>query len=100
MLPAIVIQILQSIKELVCHTFDNKKNSIPKLALEIQDISLLALLLSPRLDDTNLEKISAKEAMDINSTKNIPKQLTPVTIMMVDTISSVKSRILLNVLLD
>ncbi len=24
-LPAIVIQILQSIKELVCHTFDNKK---------------------------------------------------------------------------
>jgi hypothetical protein len=25
LLPAIVIQILQSIKELVCHTFDNKK---------------------------------------------------------------------------
>ncbi len=24
-LPAIVIQIIQSIKELVCHTFDNKK---------------------------------------------------------------------------
>jgi hypothetical protein len=24
LLPAIVIQILQSIKELVCHTFDNK----------------------------------------------------------------------------
>ncbi len=31
-----------------------------------------------------------KEAMDINSNKDIPKQLTPVT---VDTISSVKSRI-------
>jgi hypothetical protein len=43
LLPAIVIQILQSIKELVCHTFDNK-NCIPKLALEIQDLSLLALL--------------------------------------------------------
>jgi hypothetical protein len=25
LLPAIVIQILQAIKELVCHTFDNKK---------------------------------------------------------------------------
>jgi hypothetical protein len=25
LLPAIVIQILQSIKELACHTFDNKK---------------------------------------------------------------------------
>jgi hypothetical protein len=25
LLPAIVIQILQSIKEVVCHTFDNKK---------------------------------------------------------------------------
>ncbi len=49
---------------------------------------------------TNLEQISAKEAMDINSNKNIPKQLTPVTIMVVDTISSVKSRILLKVLLD
>ncbi len=46
---------------------------------------------------TNLEQISAKEAMDINSNKNIPKQLTPVTIMVVDTISSVKSRILLKV---
>ncbi len=34
----------------------------------------------------NLEQISAKEAMDIN--KNIPKQLTQVTIMVVDTISS------------
>jgi hypothetical protein len=38
--------------------------------------------------------------MDINSNKNIPKQLTPVTIMVVDTISSVKSRIFLKVLLD
>ena len=44
---------------------------------------------------TNLVQISAKEAMDINSNINIPKQLTPVTIMVVDTISSVKSRILL-----
>ncbi len=49
---------------------------------------------------TNLEQISAKEAMDINFNKNIPKQLTPETIMVVDTISSVKSRILLKVLLD
>jgi hypothetical protein len=49
---------------------------------------------------TNLEQISAQEAMEINSNKNIPKQLTPVTIMVVDTISSVKSRILLKVLLD
>jgi hypothetical protein len=49
---------------------------------------------------TNLEQMSAKEAMDINSNKNIQKQLTPVTIMVVDTISSVKSRILLKVLLD
>ncbi len=49
---------------------------------------------------TNLEQISAKEAMDINFNKNIPKQLTPVTIMVVDTISSVKSGILLKVLLD
>jgi hypothetical protein len=49
---------------------------------------------------TNLTQISAKEAMDISSNKNIPKQLTPVTIMVVDTISSVKSRILLKVLLD
>jgi hypothetical protein len=48
----------------------------------------------------NLEQISAKKAMDVNSHKNIPKQLTPVTIMVVDTISSVKSRILLKVLLD
>jgi hypothetical protein len=38
--------------------------------------------------------------MDINSNKNIPKLLIPVTIMVVDTISSVKSRILLKVLLN
>jgi hypothetical protein len=49
---------------------------------------------------TNLEQISAKEAIDVNFNKNIQKQLTPVTIMVVDTISSVKSRILLKVLLD
>jgi hypothetical protein len=49
---------------------------------------------------TNLEQISAKEAMDISSNKNVPKQIMPVTIMVVDTISSVKSRILLKVLLD
>ncbi len=46
---------------------------------------------------TNLVQISAKEAMDIESNKNSPKQLTPVTIMVIDTISSVKSRILLKV---
>jgi hypothetical protein len=45
-------------------------------------------------------QISAKEAMDINNNKNNPKQLTPVTIMVVDTISSVKLRIFLKVLLD
>jgi hypothetical protein len=49
---------------------------------------------------TNLVQLSTKEAMDIKSNKNSPKQLTPVTIMVVDTISSVKSRILLKVLLD
>ncbi len=49
---------------------------------------------------TYLVQISAKEAMDIKSNKNSPKQLTPVTIMVIDTISSVKSRILLKVLLD
>jgi hypothetical protein len=49
---------------------------------------------------TNLEQPSAKEAIDVKSKKNSPKQLTPVTIMVVDTISSVKSRILLKVLLD
>jgi hypothetical protein len=35
----------------------------------------------------NLVQLSAKEAMDIKSNKNSPKQLTPVTIMVVDTIS-------------
>ncbi len=49
---------------------------------------------------TNLEQIGTKEAMDINSNKNSPKQLTPVTIMVVETISSVKSRILPEVMLD
>ncbi len=49
---------------------------------------------------TNLEQSNAKDAMDIESNKNSPKQLTPVTIMVVDTISSVKSRNLLKVLLD
>ncbi len=38
--------------------------------------------------------------MDINSNENVPKQLTPVTIMVVYTISSVKSRIMLKVLQD
>jgi hypothetical protein len=45
-------------------------------------------------------QISAKEAMDVKSNKNSPKQLTPVPIMVVDTISSVKLIILLKVLLD
>jgi hypothetical protein len=49
---------------------------------------------------TNLVQLSTKEAMDVKSNKNSPKQLTPVPIMVVDTISSVKSRILLKVLLD
>ncbi len=49
---------------------------------------------------SNLDQSNAKEAMDVKSNKNSPKQLTPVTIMVVDTISSVKSRILLKVLLD
>jgi hypothetical protein len=49
---------------------------------------------------TNLVQISAKKAMDIKSNKNSPKQLTPVTIMVIYTISSVKLRILLKVLLD
>ncbi len=48
----------------------------------------------------NLVQISTKEAMDIKSNENKQKQLTPVTIMVVDTISSVKSRILQKVLLD
>jgi hypothetical protein len=47
---------------------------------------------------TNLEQITAKEARDINM--NTLTQLSPVTIMVVDTISSVKSRILLKMLLD
>jgi hypothetical protein len=51
LLPAIVIQILQSIKELVCHTFNNKKIVSQKLALEIRDLSLLATVLLPRLDN-------------------------------------------------
>jgi hypothetical protein len=34
---------------------------------------------------TNLEQISAKEARDIH--KNTPNQVTPITIMVVDTIS-------------
>ena len=33
---------------------------------------------------TNLEQPSAKEAMDVKYNKNSPKQLTPVTIMVVD----------------
>ncbi len=37
----------------------------------------------------NQEQSSAKEAMDVKSNKNSPTQLTPVTIMVVDTISSV-----------
>jgi hypothetical protein len=49
---------------------------------------------------TNLVQLSTKEAMDFKPNKNSPKQLTPVTIMVVDTISSVKLRILLKVLLD
>jgi hypothetical protein len=49
---------------------------------------------------TNLVQISAKEAMDVKSNKNSPKQLPPVTIMVADTIFSVKLRILLKVLSD
>ncbi len=49
---------------------------------------------------TNIVKISTKEAIDIKFNKNSPKKLTPVTIMVVDTISSVKLRILLKILLD
>ncbi len=41
-----------------------------------------------------------KKSIDINSNKNVPKQLTSVTIMVVDAISSVKSRIFLKVLMD
>jgi hypothetical protein len=36
---------------------------------------------------TNLEQSNAKEAMDIRSSKNSPKQLTQVNMMVVDTIS-------------
>jgi hypothetical protein len=49
---------------------------------------------------TNLDQPNAKEAMNVKSNKNSPKQLTPVAIMVVDTISSVKSRLFLTVLLD
>jgi hypothetical protein len=42
---------------------------------------------------TNLEQISYKEAMDISSKKNVPKQLTPVTIVVVAKFLPVKSRI-------
>jgi hypothetical protein len=49
---------------------------------------------------TNLVQINAKEAMDVKSNKNSPKKLTTVTIMVVDTISLAKLRILLKVLLD
>jgi hypothetical protein len=48
----------------------------------------------------NLVQLSTKGAIDIKSNKNSPKQLTPVTIMVVDTISSVKLRILLKVFFD
>jgi hypothetical protein len=49
---------------------------------------------------TNLVQLRTKVAMDIKSNKNSPKQLTPVAIMVVDTISSVKLRIFLKVLLN
>ncbi len=49
---------------------------------------------------TNLVQLSTKEAMDIMSSENSPKQVTLVTIMVVNTVSSVKLRILLKVLLD
>ena len=49
---------------------------------------------------TNLEKSNAKKAIGIKNNANAQKHLTPVTIMVVDTISSIKSRILLKVLLD
>ncbi len=48
---------------------------------------------------TNLEKSNAKKAIGIKANKDTQKYLTPVTIM-VDTIASVKSRMLLKVLLD
>jgi hypothetical protein len=49
---------------------------------------------------TNLEKSNAKKAIGIKANKDTQKYLTPVTIVVVDTISSVKSRILLKFLLD
>ncbi len=49
---------------------------------------------------TNLEKSNAKKAIGIKANADAQKYLTPVIIMVVDTISSVKSRILLKVLLD
>ena len=51
LLPAIVIQILQSIKELVRDTFDNKKIVSQNQRWKYQDISLLAILVLPRLDN-------------------------------------------------
>jgi hypothetical protein len=39
---------------------------------------------------TNIEQISAKETMDINFNKNVPKQLTPVTIMVDHFLSKIK----------
>ncbi len=47
-----------------------------------------------------LVQINAKEVIYVKSKKNSSKQLTPVTIMVADTISSVKSRFSLKVLLD
>ncbi len=49
---------------------------------------------------TDLEKSNAKKSIGIKTNANAQKHLTPVTIMVVDTILSVKSRILLKVLLD
>jgi hypothetical protein len=49
---------------------------------------------------TNLEKSNANKAIGIKANADAHKYLTPVTIMVVDTISSVNSRILLKVLLD
>ncbi len=40
--------------------FRQYKNCIPKLALEIRDLSLLATVLLPRLDDTTLDFLSVK----------------------------------------
>jgi hypothetical protein len=49
---------------------------------------------------TNLEQISAKEAMDVNFHKIIPKQLTPVTIIVVDTLFLSEIKDFVEVLLD